>query len=151
MFDTVVKWLTGTAVPPSDHPDALQLAIVVLLVQAAQMDDDFDASERATIGRLLAARFGLTAEDIARLVEAATLRAEASSGLLPFTRLVVDRLSVPERVQVVEMLYEVAYADGRLDPDEDALVRRIAGLIYVTDFERGVARKRARQALGLPE
>ena len=91
MFDTVVKWLTGAEVSPG-APDSLELAIVVLLVQAAQMDDDFDESERATIARLLAARFGLTAEDIARLVEAATLRAEASSGLLPFTRLVVDRL-----------------------------------------------------------
>jgi uncharacterized tellurite resistance protein B-like protein len=115
------------------------------------MDDDFDESERATISRLLALRFGLTAEDIARLVETAERRAEVSSGLLPFTRLVVDRLAPPERAQVVEMLYEVVYADGRLDPDEDALVRRIAGLIYVTDFERGVARKRARRTLGLPE
>jgi len=150
MFDTVVKWLTGTTVPPGD-PDTLELAIVVLLVQAAQMDDDFDESERATIARLLTARFGLTAEDIARLVETAERRAEASSGLLPFTRMVVDRLTPPERAQVVEMLYEVVYADGRLDPDEDALVRRIAGLIYVTDFERGAARKRARQTLGLPE
>ena len=150
MFDTVVKWLTGAGVPPG-APDSLQLAIVVLLVQAAQMNDDFDASERTVIARLLAARFGLTAEDIARLVEAAERRAEASSGLLPFTRMVVDRLTPPERVQIVEMLYEVVYADGRLDPDEDALVRRIAGLIYVTDFERGVARKQARRTLGLPE
>jgi uncharacterized tellurite resistance protein B-like protein len=150
MFDTVAKWLTGAVAQPGD-PDALQLAIVVLLVQAAQMDDHFDESERTTIGRLLAARFGLTPEHISRLVETAEQRAEASNQLLPFTRLVVERLSPPERVQVVEMLYEVVYADGTLDPDEDALVRRIAGLIYVPDFERGAARKRARRTLGLPD
>lgn len=150
MFDTIAKWLTGPVTQPGD-PDALQLAIVVLLVQAAQMDDHFDESERATIARLLAARFGLTAEDITRLVAVAEQRAEASSGLLPFTRTVVDRLTVPERIQIVEMLYEVVYADGTLDPDEDALVRRIAGLIYVTDVERGAARKQARRMLGLPD
>jgi len=41
------------------------------------------------------------------------------------------------------MLWEVAYADGVLDPHEDMLLRQIAGLIHVPDRERGLARKRA--------
>ena len=41
------------------------------------------------------------------------------------------------------MLWEVAYADGVLDPHEDVLLRQIAGLIHVPDRERGLARKRA--------
>jgi uncharacterized tellurite resistance protein B-like protein len=47
------------------------------------------------------------------------------------------------------MLWEVAYADGVLDPYEDALIRKVAGLVYVTDQERGFARKRVRERLGL--
>ncbi|MEI9982189.1 MAG: TerB family tellurite resistance protein [Aliidongia sp.] len=78
-------------------------------------------------------------------------RAEESSQILPFTRLVVDRLGPPERVLVIEMLYEVVLADGELHPDEDTLVRRVAGLIYVTDHDRGAARKRVRERLGLPD
>ena len=45
--------------------------------------------------------------------------------------------------QIIEMLWKVVYADGVLDPYEDMLLRRIAGLIYVPDRERGMARQRA--------
>lgn len=150
MFDTVVKWLTGSP-SASGAPDDLHVAIVALLVQAAQMDDHFDASERAAIERLLSTRFALDAGHIRELVETAAARAEESSQILPFTRLVVDRLGPPERVLVIEMLYEVVLADGELHPDEDTLVRRVAGLIYVTDHDRGAARKRVRERLGLPD
>jgi uncharacterized tellurite resistance protein B-like protein len=150
MFDTFLKWLTGGDLA-AEPADPLQLAIVALLVQAAEMDDHFDAAERATIERILAARFKLTPPQIAVLIDTARRQAEAASQLLPFTRLVVDRLGPPERVQVVEMLYDVVYADGTLDADEDALVRRIAGLIYVPDVDRGGARRRARERRGLPE
>ena len=148
MFDTVMKWLIGETRRPGE-PEDVQIAIVALLVQAARLDDHFDASERAAIERILAERFGLAADDIRGLVETAARRAEESTQILPFTRMVVDQLQPPERVQVIEMLYEVVLADGTLDPEEDALVRRIAGLIYVPDQERGAARKRARARLGM--
>jgi uncharacterized tellurite resistance protein B-like protein len=47
------------------------------------------------------------------------------------------------------MLWEVAYADGVLDADEDALIRRVAGLMFVSDQDRGFARRRVRERLGL--
>jgi uncharacterized tellurite resistance protein B-like protein len=51
-------------------------------------------------------------------------------------------MSPEERVELIEMLWGVAYADGVLDPEEDLLVRRIAGLIHVDDRERVLARQR---------
>ena len=150
IFDTVMKWLAGETRRPGE-PEDLQVAIVALLVQAARLDDHFDASEREAIERMLASRFGLDPERIRRLVETAEARAEESTQILPFTRMVVDQLGPPERVQVIEMLYEVVLADGTLDPEEDALVRRIAGLIYVPDHDRGEARHRARVKLGMAQ
>ena len=46
------------------------------------------------------------------------------------------------------MLWEVAYADGKLDPDEDVLLRRVAGLVYVSDEDRVAARQRVLSRLG---
>jgi uncharacterized tellurite resistance protein B-like protein len=46
------------------------------------------------------------------------------------------------------MLWEVAYADGVLDPEEDALIRKIGGLIYITDRDRMLARKRVLERMG---
>jgi len=59
----------------------------------------------------------------------------------------VESMDAEERVGLIEMLWKVAYADGVLDPHEDMLVRRIAGLIYVPDRDRGVARRRALEKL----
>jgi uncharacterized tellurite resistance protein B-like protein len=47
-----------------------------------------------------------------------------------------------DRIHLIEMLWDVAYADGVLDPEEDLLIRRIAGLIYVGDRDRVLARQR---------
>src|SRR5712691_2253308 len=55
-----------------------------------------------------------------------------------------DRVEVRAR-GVIEMLWEVAYSDGLLTGDEDALIRRVAGLIYVSDWERGEAKRRITQ------
>jgi len=150
MFDSVMRWLAGEARRPGE-PEDIQVAIVALLVQAARLDDHFDASERAAIARILAESFELDDAGSRRLVEAASQRAQDATQLLPFTRMVVDQLAPPERVRVIEMLYEVVLADGTLDPEEDALVRRIAGLIYVPDQDRGAARKRAQATLGRVE
>jgi uncharacterized tellurite resistance protein B-like protein len=148
MFNLILDWLKSGD-PPPEAPDDLQVAIAVLLVQAARMDDRFDAAERSTIERLLAGRFALSGEATRALLHAAERRAEEAVQMLPFTHLIVERLDPAQLVQVIEMLWEVAYADGVLDPDEDALVRRIAGLIYVSDHDRGAARQRVRQRLGL--
>jgi uncharacterized tellurite resistance protein B-like protein len=146
MFNQILSLLSGDT-PASTKPDQLQIAVAALLVHAARMDDTFDAAERQTIERLLAARFTLAPEAVQRLLAAAERRAEDSSQLYPFIRLAVERLDEQGRIRLIEMMWEVAYADGVLDPDEDALLRRVAGLLYVSDQDRGEARKRVLRRL----
>jgi uncharacterized tellurite resistance protein B-like protein len=146
IFDLLNISLEGVG---STKPDKLQLAVAALLVQAAEMDDVFELSERLSIERLLADRFGLGLEAVRDLLKAAEKASHESNQIYAFTRVAADRMNGEERIGLIEMLWEVAYADGILDPDEDALVRRIAGLIYVSDFDRGAARKRVLDRLGL--
>ena len=148
MFDHIRALLSGESSPhTSKSGTQLQIAVAALLVQAATMDDTFDAAERATIKRLLAARFDLDGDTVRRLLAAAEDAAERSSQLYSFVHVVVEQLDSAERVQIIEMMWEVAYADGVLDPDEDALLRRVAGLLYVSDYDRGAARKRVLQRI----
>jgi uncharacterized tellurite resistance protein B-like protein len=149
MFNNIFALLSGGAVVSTEGSDQLQLAVAALMVHAATMDDTFDASERTVIERLLAERFGLDSVAVKDLLAKAERRAEDSSQLYPFTRLAIERLDEQGRVRVIEMLWEVAYADGVLDPDEDALLRRIAGLLYVSDYDRGEARKRVLRRIAL--
>jgi uncharacterized tellurite resistance protein B-like protein len=139
MFNQILSLLSGES---QAWPDQLPVAVAALMVHAATMDDTFDAAERRTIERLLGERFKLAPDAVKALLAAAEKRAEESNQLYAFTRIAVEKLDEQGRAQLIEMLWEVAYADGVLDPDEDALLRRVAGLLYVSDYDRGEARKR---------
>ena len=76
-------------------------------------------------------------------------QAERSAQLFGFTRPINERVPRERRVELVEMLWEVAYADGTLDPLEDAMLRQVGGLIDVADAERGAARQRVMRRLGI--
>jgi uncharacterized tellurite resistance protein B-like protein len=145
MFDRILDLLMGDG---SRVEAEVPVAVAALLVEAARMDDHFDPAERATIHRVLGRRFALDEATVGRLIATAERAVEGSSALYRFTRIVAERFDPAARVGMIEMLWEVAYADGVLDPDEDALIRRIAGLIFVEDHERGAARQRVLARLG---
>jgi len=125
-----------------------RLAVAALLVEAALMHEGFSEHERGVIERLLAERFDLGATEARRLVDSAKAEAERSAQLFGFTSQVVQAFDEAERIELIEMLWEVAYADGDLDELEDSLLRRVAGLIHVPDRARGDARLRVLQRLG---
>ncbi len=141
VIERIRKLLAAPESAPS-RPDDLQIAVAVLLVEAARMDDKFDEYERGTIEHLLEQKFELTHDETQQLLAVAEETAERSLQLHPFTRLAVERMEPKRRIRLIEMLWEVAYADGKLDPDEDVLLRRVAGLIYVSDEDRIAARQR---------
>ena len=120
----------------------LQLAAAAVLVEAARRDADYDLSERRVIEGLLRERFSLSAEEAERLIEAADAVTDHGVELYTYTRRIKDAFDEDERIRMIEMLWEVVYADGKVDHLEANLLRRVAGLLYVTDRESGEARKR---------
>ena|SRR5688500_3175025 len=144
MIDRVLDFLTGKAAPaPEKGADDLQVAVAALLIEAARMDDSFNLEERRMIEHVLTEKFALTADELRELFIAAERAVRGSTQFFPFTQQIVKKISHEERGHILEMMWQVAYADGVLDPHEDMLLRRIAGLIHVNDRERGLARQRA--------
>lgn len=148
MLEVLLAMLRGRAQAPPSALENPRLAVAALLVEAAWHDDVFERSERESIERLLSGHFAVSADDAKALVASAEKQGRAGQ-LFGFTSAVVKAWEEPERIRLIEMLWEVAYADGVLDPYEDALIRKVAGLVYVTDQDRGFARKRVRARLGL--
>jgi uncharacterized tellurite resistance protein B-like protein len=128
--------------PPPREPNP-RLSVAVLMVEAAVQDEIFCERERAMIQSLLTRRFDLTADEFAQLMAAAEEQNKQMVQLHGHTSDISDSMVMAERVELIGMLWDVAYADGTLHPDEDLLIRRIAGLISVGDRDRVFARNRA--------
>ena len=153
MINRIKSLLSGGAPAQDAAPRpsfaGLQVAAAALLVEAAEMDANFGEAERRKIIDLVRARFELTEAEAESLLEIAGDKVANASQLYSFTRVVKDNFDHAERVELMEMLWEVVYADGALHHLEASLMRRVAGLIYVPDRESGEARKRALSKLGL--
>ena len=140
MIESVLGWLNRPAAVAADPRDELQLALAPLLIEAACGDDRFEESERAVVAQLLERRFNV-AEGAARVLPAVGEReAERSAELFHLARTINERFVAPAADRAV--LWDVAYADGMLDQNEDSLLRRIGGVVCVSDRERGAARQR---------
>ena len=132
-----------------DSMEAHALAAAVLMVEAARLDGEFDVSERQSIRSLVTRHFGLDEEEANALIAEAEIIHDDSNHLVRFTRTIKDSYPPEERIAIIEMLWEVVYADGFLHDYEANLLRRIGGLIYVSDRDRGAARKRVTERLGI--
>ena len=151
MIRRLKTWLLGdpAAVAETGSDDDLHLAAAALLIEAASLDDDFTANERRTIAGLLESQFDLDPDDVESLIGRAASAVAESAQLYGFTRTLKDRLKPDERVRIIEMLWEVACADGEVHSYESGLVRRVAGLLFVPDKESGEARQRVLARLDL--
>jgi uncharacterized tellurite resistance protein B-like protein len=150
MLDQIFKFLNGPN-PNSgrDEPDELRLAIAALLVEAAKSDGVYDDGERYIITGLLRRLFASEEPEAERLVAAAEQAQARSVQVFRFTRPIVEQMPPEQRVRIVEMLWETVYSDRVLTAEEDSLVRRVAGLLYVSDRDRGEARLRVLKRLGI--
>ena len=76
------------------------------------------------------------------MLELAQSKQDEANDLIQFTRKIKDSFSESERIELIEMLWEIIYSDGILHEFELNLMRRVGGLLYVSDQDRGKARKR---------
>ena len=151
MIERLKAWLTEEQGELSGGRDELQLAVAALLMEAAAVGNHLSEAERSVVRRLLERRFGLSENAADALALAGERRAQRSTQLFGFARTINERCSPERRRELIEMLWEVAYADGGLDPLEDAMLRTVGGLIDVSDHERGEARLRVLRRLGTAE
>ena len=137
--------------PGKTDGQTLQAAAAALLVEAARTDNTISAAERNRILEVTRRHFNLTEEEAQDLLSAAVFDTEGASPYYRYVSVINDRCPPDQRLWIIEMLWEVAYADGELNDLEANLLRRIGGLLHVSDVERGQARKRVLDRLGLPE
>ncbi len=154
MIDTLRRFFdqriaTELERPGAEHRErAYRLATGALLFEVSRADHRISDDEIGTITRLLQGRFGLSSEETGSLVELARRESEEAVSLYDFTKLVDARLNLEEKIRVVELLWEVAFADGSLDRYEEYTIRKLADLLHVSHSDFIAAKLRVEQGAG---
>ena len=119
--------------------DELGMTLAVLMLEVAKSDFEESETEIQTMTAWLENQdLGLASENVNQLLESARNEQAGSAGLFEYTRRACERMSMEERVKLVEQLWRIAYADGVIDKYEEAAIRKASELLYVShsDFIR---------------
>lgn len=116
--------------------EPLDLATASLLVELARADFSESDAEFEAIHHVLGRRFGLDEVTLDELLVKAMHRADRAVSLHEFTHRLNVELPEADKLAIIEMLWQVSNADGRIDKHEEHLVRRIAGLLHISDRDR---------------
>jgi uncharacterized tellurite resistance protein B-like protein len=123
----------------------IQIATAALLAHCAKADGEQSAEETAHLKAVLGERFSLTAPEIDSVIEAADERERDAIDLHRFTRVLHRSLDRDARIHMVQLLWEIADADGLIDSDERRMVSLTARLLDV-EVHDAVAARQAAQA-----
>jgi len=123
----------------------LSLAVTAVMVEVMRIDGNLDAAEHDIIVRAVERRFDLPADKVRALIEEATRETDNSHDLHQFTSQIIKAYDTEERIAIVRELWQVAMADGHVDPHEEHLIRRTAELIGVYHKEFIAAKLAARR------
>jgi uncharacterized tellurite resistance protein B-like protein len=110
----------------------LRLAAAALLVETARADFIEDTAELTKLTQLLTTSLQLEQDEIHELVITAGQHVQAATSLYEFTRVINAHCDAAQKLQLINAMWLVAYADGNLDKYEEHLIRQIAELTYVT-------------------
>ena len=117
---------------------SLALAAAALLYEVARADFTQDAEEEARLSAALKSAFNLSGDELDKIQSVASDKVDESTSLYDFTRVLNDAATPNDKIKVIELMWEVAFADGEISKYEEHLIRRVAELIYVShsDFVR---------------
>ena len=146
MMNKLSNWFNQSIEAPTvdDAPHELELATAALMMEVARADFEQSEAERSLMLQKLGSRLKLTDAAVAGLLLLAQDASEEAHDRYSFTSIINERFTYPEKKQLVVNLWEIALADAHLDPQEDHIIRRIAGLLSVDHSDVIHARAKAR-------
>ena len=142
MFEKFTSLFEKNETKEDNEFDATQLAVASLMITTAKHAGIFDEIEKEEILKLLNNYYKLTDESLINLFEISDSMVDNASDIHQFTSKINSSLDDEEKLAIIEMLWKIIIADGRIDDYENALVRKLSGLLYIDDFKVGEIKKR---------
>ncbi len=131
---------------PARERHSIELATAAVLVEVVRSDASVEPSEQQAVLRAVREKFGLSDEEAATLMRLAEEEVRTANDYYQFTSLINRQFSQQQKQRVIELMWQVAYADAELSAHENHVLRRIAELLHVTHGDYIAAKMRARDA-----
>ncbi len=148
MIGAITKYFNKRIASATESGDTtkhrLQVATAAMLIEMARADFDVHPEEIEQVTQAVQTTFGLSQTDAEELIRLAEEEAKQATDYYQFTSLINKGFSLEEKIQVVELMWQVAYVDGHMDKYEDHLVRKLANLMHVAHKDFIAAKHRAR-------
>lgn len=147
MFDLIKKIISskpGPANPGRGGQDKIRLAAGVLLLETAYIDDECTEEEMANVVNTLRSEFNLAPEYVDELLALAGAERENAFDLWQFTNQMNQHYSQQEKMALLEAVWRIIFADGRLEEHEDYFAHKLANLLRLTHKQLIEAKLQAR-------
>ncbi|TQV89697.1 TerB family tellurite resistance protein [Aliikangiella coralliicola] len=114
---------------------SLNMAVAAIFIEMVGIDNKIDVSEESKLKSLLKQQLKISEIELNQLVSLAQQELKESVDYYQFTSLINQNFDMPEKIQVIENLWKIAYADGKVDSYEEHYLRKICDLLFVPHSE----------------
>ena len=129
-----------------ENTDNKNILIAALLVHAAKIDDNYTDVEKEIIKKALISLNAISSNEAEELLKKAEKIEQESNQIVAFTR-EIKKESMEFRLKIIEILLKIIYSDNTGDDYEQNLIRRVCGLLYVSDSESGMIKLKVKNSL----
>lgn len=151
MFDKIVAYLEKRVEANAINPDPFerrQVAVAALLIEASRLDGHYDATEQGTVARLLREMLHLPPDQARHLLGLAEVRQANTYDNWIFCQAIKKSSSMPERIEIVSHLWDVALVDGQLHRLETMMIDRVAEELGLSAADAAAAKAEALKKAG---
>ena len=126
--------------------DNKNILIAALLVHAAKIDDNYTNAEKELIKKALIELNSISQSEAGELLTNAEKKEQESNQIVEFTK-EVKKSSMEFRLKIIEIIWKIVYSDGTNDSYESNLIRRLCGLLYVSDKDSGMIKLKVKNSI----
>ena len=113
------------------------ILVIALLIHAAKIDENYTENEKKIIKKVIMDLNKISSNQADELLKLAEKKEEESNQIIEFTK-EIKKYSMEFKLKIVEIIWKIVYSDGTSDDYESNLIRRICGLLYISDKDNGI-------------
>ena len=126
--------------------DNKNVLVAALLIHAARIDENYTDIEKQIIKKALMELNNISSDQAENLIKFAEKKEEESNQIVEFTR-EIKKYSMEFRLKIIEIIWKIVYSDGTNDNYESNLIRRICGLLYISDKDSGIIKNKIKNMI----